>query len=167
ATVVIWDRASGKWTRTATLTGHTGAVKSVAIADRHTASSMAVVIGNVRTDPASAVAIAPDGTWLATAGEATVVIWDRASGKWTRTATLTGHTGAVKSVAIAPDGTWLATAGEATVVIWDRTSEQALTMTRTAGQLSACAWTSDGSGLIVGGGSGAYFYEFRPGTPDV
>ncbi|MFE0845877.1 NB-ARC domain-containing protein, partial [Streptomyces rochei] len=61
-----------------TLTGHTGQVLSVAIA--------------------------PDGTWLATTSfDKTVRIWDRATG--TCTATLTGHTGQVLSVAIAPDGT--------------------------------------------------------------
>ncbi|MEU8742015.1 NB-ARC domain-containing protein, partial [Streptomyces halstedii] len=48
------------------------------------------------------VAIARDGTWLATAGDdRTVRIWDRATGSCT--ATLTGHTNWVHSVAIAPD----------------------------------------------------------------
>ena len=59
----------------------------------------------------TAVAIAPDGSWLATGGDdGTVRIWDAATGQ--HRATLAGHTGAVTAVAIAPDGTWLATAGE-------------------------------------------------------
>ena len=64
-------------------------------------------------DPVSAVAIAPDGTWLATAsGDGTVRIW---AADGTPRATLTGH-GWVFAVAIAPDGTWLATAsGDGTV----------------------------------------------------
>ena len=50
----IWDPATGQ--QRATLTGHTGAV--------------------------TAVAIAPDGTWLATAGgDGTVRIWDPATGQ--------------------------------------------------------------------------------------
>jgi len=57
---------------------------------------------------AEAVAIAPDGTWLATTSwDGTARIW-AADGK--PRATLTGHKEAVEAVAIAPDGTWLATA---------------------------------------------------------
>ena len=57
-----------------------------------------------------AVAIAPDGTWLATGGgeDGTVRTW---AADGTPRATLTGHDGPVNAVAIAPDGTWLATAG--------------------------------------------------------
>ena len=58
----IWDAATGQ--QRAVLTGHTGAV--------------------------NAVAIAPDGTWLATGGDdGTVRIWDAATGQ--QRAVLTGH----------------------------------------------------------------------------
>ena len=57
-----------------------------------------------------AVAIAPDGTWLATASDdRTARIW---AADGTPRATLTGHDSAVRGVAIAPDGTWLATASD-------------------------------------------------------
>ena len=64
-----------------------------------------------------AVAIAPDGTWLAT------VSWDGTARTWaadgTHRATLTGHAGSVDAVAIAPDGTWLATGGDdQTARVW-------------------------------------------------
>ncbi|MDG5807961.1 NB-ARC domain-containing protein, partial [Streptomyces ossamyceticus] len=74
------------------------------------------------TDSVTSMAIAPDGTWLATtSSDRTVRIWDRTTG--TCTATLTGHTDWVTSVAIAPDGTWLATASsDRTVRIWDPTT---------------------------------------------
>ena len=67
----------------------------------------------------TAVAIAPDGTWLASAGDdGTVRIWDPATGQ--QRAALTGHAEPVKAVAIAPDGTWLASGGDdGTVRIWD------------------------------------------------
>ena len=68
---------------------------------------------------AAAVAIAPDGTWLATAGDAgTVRLWDAATGA--RKADLPGHDRGVTAVAIAPDGTWLATGDRGgTVRLWD------------------------------------------------
>ena len=62
------------------------------------------------------VAIAPDGTWLATANNKTARIW-RLDGSLR--ATLTGHKKQVGAVAIAPDGTWLATASnDTTARIW-------------------------------------------------
>ncbi|MCX5384198.1 WD40 repeat domain-containing protein [Streptomyces sp. NBC_00083] len=80
------------------------------------------------------------------------------SSRW-QTASLAGrdHTGGVLSVAVSPDGTWLATAShDRTVRIWDPASKQALTTMRTEGTLRACGWTSDGTGLVVGGELGIY-----------
>ncbi|WP_331758894.1 NB-ARC domain-containing protein (plasmid) [Streptomyces sp. NBC_01544] len=109
-TVRIWDQATG--TCTATLTGHTRPATLTGL------TRPAPFTGLTR--PVMSVAIAPDGTWLATTShDMTVQIWDRATG--TCTATLTGHTRPVESVAIAPDNTWLATTSQdKTVRIWDR-----------------------------------------------
>ncbi|MFD9445586.1 NB-ARC domain-containing protein [Streptomyces sp. NPDC060006] len=129
-----------------TLTGHTDAVESVAIAadgtwlatashdkavriwDRATGTCTTTLTGH--TDAVESVAIAADGAWLATAShDETVRIWDRATG--TCTTTLTGHTGPVRAVAIAADGTWLATTGDDTTVrIWDRATGTCTTILR-------------------------------------
>ena len=70
------------------------------------------------------VAIAPDGTWLATASDDGIVgLWDVATGQL-RT-TLIGHGSGVNAVAIAPDSTWLATAShDWTVRLWDAATGQ-------------------------------------------
>jgi WD40 repeat protein len=79
--VRVWDRASGQVT--AALTGHAGGVR--------------------------AVAIAPDGTWLATASEdGAVRVWDRASGQ---TVTLMRTDGPLYACAWASDGRSLALGG--------------------------------------------------------
>ncbi|MEV5937029.1 hypothetical protein AB0L56_31025, partial [Streptomyces sp. NPDC052079] len=102
-----------------------------------------------------------DGTWLATtSNDETVRIWDRASG--TCTATLTGHTHWVWSVAIAPDGTWLATTSDdETVRIWGVTNQQLVSLMRTEGPLTSCAWASAAE-LAVGGARGLYLFAFQP-----
>jgi hypothetical protein len=66
-----------------------------------------------------AVAISPDGSWLAS-GDAngTILLWNSADGS--HRSTLVGHSGAVNALAISPDGTWLASASsDYTLRIWD------------------------------------------------
>ncbi|MFF4260320.1 hypothetical protein ACFY1L_55270 [Streptomyces sp. NPDC001663] len=100
------------------------------------------------------VAIAPDGTWLATTGSADGGrIWDRASG--TCTATLAAHTG-WGPVAIAPDGTWLATGShDGKVRIWDPASQTCTaTLTAHTDAVWSMAIAPDGTWLATGGRDG-------------
>ncbi|WP_330481489.1 NB-ARC domain-containing protein [Streptomyces sp. NBC_00724] len=98
-----------------------------------------------------AVAIAPDGTWLAAGGQRfrggeTVRIWDLASGK--QTAALSGDRGYVDNVVIAPDGTWLAMEVYAGVGIWDLASgEQTATLIGHTGGVTGLAIAPDGTWL--------------------
>jgi WD40 repeat protein len=103
------------------------------------------------------VAIAPDGTWLATTGrDDTVRVWDRASG--TCTATLTGHTDWVYSVAIAPDGTWLATTStDNTVRVWSVPGQCTVAIARAEAALSSCSWGTAGE-LAVGSDKGLFLF---------
>ena len=103
----------------------------------------------------AAVAIAPDGSWLATGGsDGAVRIWDAATRQ--HRATLTGHAGLVAAVAIAPDGSWLATGGvDRTARIWDMaTGQSRATLTGHAGRVAAVAIAPDGSWLATGGSDG-------------
>ena len=107
----------------------------------------------------TAVAIAPDGSWLASGHEdGSVRIWDRATGQ--ERAVLTGQAEAVTAVAIAPDGSWLASGDFAVVRIWDRaTGQERAVLTRRRGRgilaaqggwVTAVAIAPDGSWLASG-----------------
>jgi hypothetical protein len=115
------------------------------------------------TSAVNAVAIAPDGTWLATASDdGTARTWN-ADG--TPRTTLTGHTIKVSAVAIAPDGTWLATASQdGTVRIWtpDHVGWSCTTALRIDDQASGCAWFPQATDLCIAGGKGLYKFALRP-----
>jgi WD40 repeat protein len=108
----------------------------------------------------TAVAVAPDGSWLASAGrDKAVRIWDVATGQ--QRALLTGHTSPVTAVAAAPDGSWLATGGhDGRIRIWDvATGQQRALLTGHTGRVHApavatVAGTPDGRWLASGGGDG-------------
>jgi WD40 repeat protein len=111
----------------------------------------------IRRPHGTAVAIAPDGTWLATAGDERRLawIWDLRTGE--ECAALSGHTGRVTSVAIAPDGTWLATGSwDRSVRIWDAaTGQLRATLTGHTGEVTSVAIATDGTWLATGSHDGS------------
>ena len=112
------------------------------------------------------MAIAPDGTWLATGSQdGTVRTW---AADGTPRATLTGHDGPVNAVAIAPDGTWLTTAATAgadgAVRIWvvGGAPSSGVTAIRVEGDVLGCAWFPASTDLCIGGNRGLYRFSLRP-----
>ncbi len=102
------------------------------------------------------IAIARDGSWLASAGDdATIRIWDTTLGASRRI--LTGHTGTVHAVAISPDDRWLVSAGaDAVVRIWDvATGAVRRELTGHDGAVFGCAVAPDGSWLVSAGADGS------------
>jgi hypothetical protein len=100
--------------------------------------------------PVRAVAISPDGTWLATGGDdGTARIW---AADGTPRATLTGHQRPVRAVAISPDGTWLATASrDGTARIWAADGTPGITLAGHTNSVNTVAISPDGTRLATGG----------------
>jgi NB-ARC domain/WD domain, G-beta repeat/APAF-1 helical domain len=98
--------------------------------------------------PVHAVAVAPDGTWLATAShDKTVRTW---AADGTPRVSLRGHTDRVNSVALAPDGTWLATASDdKTVRIWAADGTPRATLTGHTDRVNSVALAPDGTWLAT------------------
>jgi WD40 repeat protein len=102
-----------------------------------------------------ALVVAPDGSWLASAGDGREVrIWDPATG--TARHTLTGHTNTVRALAVASDASWLASADiEGEVRVWDlATGTIRHTLTGHTASVVALAVAPGGSWLASADDSG-------------
>ena len=149
-TVRVWRLADG--TRVGEpLRGHAGGVSAVA------------------------VGALPDGTPVIVSGggDATVRVWELASGRWLRT--LEGHTGGVSAVAVGalPDGTPVIVSGggDATVRVWRLADGAPVGKPQTGHTTSvdavAVGALPDGTPVIVSGGGDATVrvWELADGAP--
>jgi WD40 repeat protein len=182
--VRIWDVAT--WQERSVLTGHDGwGVDAVAVApdgswlatgggdgtarvwDVATGQDRAVIKthwavstrhGGAMTawSAVRAVAVAPDGSWLAAVSDdGTARIWDVATRQ--ERSVLKGHRGEMRAVAVAPDGSWLATGGQdGTVRVWDMaTGQERSVLGGHVGGVTAVAVAPDGNWLATSGGDRA------------
>ncbi|HEY4027716.1 MAG TPA: NB-ARC domain-containing protein [Candidatus Dormibacteraeota bacterium] len=94
-----------------------------------------------------AVAISPDGSWLASADAAGIVrLWTSVDGS--HRSTLAGHDGSVNALAISPDGSWLASASnDHTVRLWTVATGSSRTLVGHSDGVNALAVSPDGSRL--------------------
>jgi WD40 repeat protein len=174
--VRLWDADTGVERRKPI--GHSGKVRAVAIAldglwlataDNETVRLWDAETADDKTVRSPTVTRAPDGQWLATAGDdddddddETVRLWDAfTSAKRTQ---LAGDTGSVPEVAISSDGAWLATvSNDRRVRVWKADTKKCVAVMRADGDLWRCIWSPAGSyQLMVSGRAGLYRFEFTP-----
>ena len=124
--VNVWDAATGKESRTLTLTGRTGLERSIAFS--------------------------PDGKWIASGGDSAkaVKVWDALTGK--ETVTFKGHTDSVSTVAFSQDGRQIASiGGDKTVKLWDvATGQERLALKGHTGAICCVAFSPDGRRVVSG-----------------
>jgi WD40 repeat protein len=168
ATVRLWDLASRR--HEATLSGHEGAVTSVAFAGAGRAVSggrdrtvrlwdvagrqaLAVLEGHQET--VTAVDATGDGRYAASASwDGTVRLWDLRRRVAVRV--LEGHGAHVAAVRLAPDGQVVASAGwDGTARLWDTESGRELgVLAGHDGNVTAVALHADGRQVATGGEDG-------------
>ncbi len=113
------------------------------------------------TDCVTGVAVAPDGTWLATASrDGTARIWDPATGREHHR--LTSRKREMGAVAIRPGNNWLAAASyDGELRIWDPVTRDLKAVMRVDSELYNCQWSPSGNSLAAVGSAGIYLFAFN------
>lgn len=127
--------------------GISGEVRAWKVAD---GSELKTYAGH--TDACYALAVSPDGRWLATgAYDQKIRLWDTATGAEQKV--LTGHNGSINGLAFRPDGKVLASASaDRTVKLWSMPEGNRLdTFSQPLKEQNCVVFSRDGKQLFAGG----------------
>ena len=137
-----------------------------------TAPTVSSVFAKAHDGGVSALAVAPDGTFLITGGgDGTLKLWHPATLKEQRV--ITGDMGAVESLAIGPTGRWVATctirlsASDMAVQLWDlNTGNEGKRLRGPTDNIAAVAVSPDGQGIAAAAADKMIWLWLRePGKP--
>lgn len=103
-------------------------------------------------EPATALAMSPDGKLIATAAKDNVIrIWGSGAGKQVKE--LSGHSTTVNALRFSPDNQRLASGdADKKIRVWDLTSGETVSEVEAPNPISALAWVRDGKQLASAGG---------------
>ena len=126
-------------------TGNLDSAQNLNLYDARTGSLLATLPGH--TDRVRSVAFSPDGSVLASTGsDQTIRLWDGVTGQ--PLGVLVGHDDVVRGIAFGRDGQRLASVGnDRTVRVWDWANRRSVAVFPEHHQVSAVAYSPDGSTL--------------------
>jgi len=106
-----------------------------------------LILDSGNSSGVKALAFDPNGRWIATSGDATIKIWELATGHLLRT--LTGHTDLVQAISVSPDGRRLVSSSryDKSVKVWDVESGQLLRSLSRSTPDNGQAFSPDGVAL--------------------
>ena len=116
---------------------------------------------SLRESPARLhIALSPDGTTLASAGQEGVGLWDFETGQQIDRFP---YEGSLREVAFSPDGNTIAAGSHGAVVLWDRVSGELLRELEQPGWVETVAFASDGDVIASAGRHTIFLWDSATG----